>query len=114
MLKKLLKNKIFLIFITAVLLILAVWIIWGNTALELNTVKVTNSKLPQAFSGYRIAHVSDLHNATFGSDNEKLVSLIEAANPDIIAITGDMIDSRNTNIGIALDFAEKAAKIAPC
>ena len=32
----------------------------------------------------------------------------------MIAITGDLIDSRNTNVGIALEFAEAAIKIAPC
>ena len=32
----------------------------------------------------------------------------------MIAITGDMIDSRNTDVEVALNFAEKAMQIAPC
>ena len=32
----------------------------------------------------------------------------------MIAITGDLVDSHNTNLEIALQFAEEAAKIAPC
>lgn len=32
----------------------------------------------------------------------------------MIAITGDLIDSRNTDIAIALAFAEQAVEIAPC
>ena len=64
--------------------------------------------------GYRIAHVSDLHNAEMGDGNEKLLAVLREADPDIIAITGDLIDSRNTNIEVALAFAEKAMKIAPC
>lgn len=114
MIKRVLKNRIFLLVAVLLLVVLIVWIVWGNTALELNTVSVTSKNLPKAFSGYRIAHVSDLHNTRIGEGNEKLLSVIESANPDIIAITGDIIDSRNTNVDIALDFAKRAVEIAPC
>lgn len=96
------------------LIALVVWIIWGNAALELNTYTITSHELPDAFDGYRIAHVSDLHNAEMGDGNEKLLAILREAEPDIIAITGDLIDSRNTDIGIALAFAEEAVQIAPC
>lgn len=82
--------------------------------MELNTYTVGSKELPDAFDGYRIAHVSDLHNAEMGDGNEKLLAVLREADPDIIAITGDLIDSRNTNIEVALAFAEKAMKIAPC
>ena len=97
-----------------ILAALSLWIAWGNTALELNTYTVTSDKLPDAFEGYRIAHVSDLHNAEMGKDNEKLLAMLRNAAPDIIAISGDLVDSRNTDIDIALRFAQEAVKIAPC
>ena len=100
--------------VTILLLVLIVWAAWGNTALELNTYTVSSKELPDAFDGYRIAHISDLHNAELGDSNEKLLSMLREAEPDIIAITGDLIDSRNTNIEVALAFAEEAMKIAPC
>ena len=100
--------------VAAVLITLVVWIAWGNTALELNTYTISSSKLPQGFGGYRIAHVSDLHNAEMGKDNEKLLTMLREANPDMIAITGDLIDSRNTDIEVALQFIREAVKIAPC
>lgn len=111
------KNKkriIVLTVLTIVLLTLIVWTVWGNTALELNTYTIKSEKLPKSFSGYHIAHVSDLHNAEMGNDNEKLLAMLREAEPNIIAITGDLIDSRNTDIEIALRFAEEAVKIAPC
>ncbi len=46
--------------------------------------------------------------------NATLLSMLREAEPDIIAITGDLIDSRNTDIAIALQFAEKAMEIARC
>lgn len=108
------KKFIFLAVVAAVLITLVIWIAWGNTALELNTYTVTSARLPECFDGYRIAHVSDLHNAEMGEDNEKLLTMLREADPDMIAITGDLIDSRNTNIEIALQFAQEAMKIAPC
>lgn len=101
--------------ISALLLIAVIsWIVWGNTALQLNTYTILSDRLPKAFNGYRIAHISDLHNAEMGKDNGNLLVMLKDAKPDIIAITGDFIDSRNTDIEIALQFAEKAAHIAPC
>ena len=98
----------------AVFAVLVVWVVWGNSALELNTYTITSSRLPKSFDGYRIAHVSDLHNAQMGTDNEKLLAMLREAEPDIIAITGDLIDSRNTNVDVALHFVQNAMKIAPC
>ena len=108
------KKFTFLAVVVIVLVALVIWIAWGNTALELNAYTISSSKLPQSFVGYRIAHVSDLHNAEMGKDNETLLTMLRDADPDMIAITGDLIDSRNTNVEIALQFAQEAMKIAPC
>ena len=108
------KKFIFLAIAAAVLVALVIWIAWGNTALELNTYTISSSKLPQSFDGYRIAHVSDLHNAEIGKENGKLLTMLRDAGPDMIAITGDLIDSRNTDIEVALQFVREAVKIAPC
>ena len=98
----------------AVLLVLIIWIVWDNSALELNTYTIHSPLLPDRFDGFRIAHVSDLHNTEIGKDNEKLLSMLQDAAPDIIAITGDLIDSRNTDVEVALQFIREAVKIAPC
>lgn len=94
--------------------LLFIWVAWGNTAIELNEYKIKSERLPENFEGFRIAQVSDLHNAEMGEENAKLLELLEKAEPDIIAITGDMIDHRKTDIEIALQFAAKAVEIAPC
>ena len=108
------KRIIVLAVVAAVLLTLIIWTAWGNTALELNTYTISSDRLPGAFDGYRIAHVSDLHNAEMGKDNEKLLDMLRETEPDIIAITGDIIDSRNTDIDVALQFTKAAMEIAPC
>lgn len=108
------RRNIILIAIALLFVALIIWTAWGNTALELNTYTIGSDELPDAFDGYRIAHVSDLHNAEMGNGNEKLLTMLREAEPDIIAITGDLIDSRNTDIAVALAFAEEAVQIAPC
>ena len=107
------KRRIVSLFLS-VLLIFSLLAVWGNTALELNEYTVCSAEIPAQFSGFRIAHVSDVHNTAIGDDNKKLLSVLRESEPDIIAITGDLIDSRNTDIEIALSFAEKAVQIAPC
>lgn len=110
------KRKLMIVLVVAALSLttLIIWIAWGNTALQLNTYTISSDKLPIAFNGYRIAHISDLHNAEMGKDNENLLNILKEAEPDIIAITGDFIDSRRTNVELVLRFTEKALKIAPC
>ena len=108
------KRMILWTILAAVLLSLVIWTVWGNTALELNLYTVKSGKLPESFCGHRIAHVSDLHNAEMGDHNEKLLTLLREAEPDIIAVTGDLIDSRHTDIEVAVRFMEEAVKIAPC
>lgn len=108
------KRKVALLCIAAIFLVLLVWSLWGNTALQLNTFEISGDRLPDSFDGYRIAQVSDLHNAQLGKGNEKLLNMLREAKPDIVVITGDLIDSRNTNIAVALQFVEQALRIAPC
>ncbi len=108
------KKNIALAVAAVVLAALAVWTVWGNTALELNCLTVSSERLPKEFDGYRIAHVSDVHNTEIGAENAKLLDMLRESKPDIIAITGDLVDSRNTDIDIALRFVETAMKIAPC
>ena len=107
------KKKIIGVLV-GIFFILIIWTAWGNTALELNSYTICSDKLPGAFDGYRIAHISDLHNAEFGEGNQRLLDMLREAEPDVIAMTGDLIDSRRTNLAVALAFAKEAAQIAPC
>lgn len=95
-------------------IVLISWIAWGNTALELNEYQIKSDKIPDAFCGFRIAQISDLHNAEMGEGNEKLLKMLANAESDIIVITGDSIDSYHTDVEVTLQFVEKAVEIAPC
>ena len=108
------RKKILIFVLMIIAIALVAWLVWDNTRIVVTEIEIENAKLPESFDGYRIAHVSDLHNDEFGKDNEKLLTLIESAEPDMIAITGDLLDSRRTDTEKALNFVRQAVKIAPC
>ena len=87
-----------------------------NHQLDISSFVYHNEKLPGSFHGFRILQVSDLHNARFGFHQKKLMKEIQLASPDIILISGDLIDKRRcrkNNIQPALRFVKEAVKIAP-
>ncbi len=102
-----------LILVGILLVIFFAWVLWGNTALMVSEIGVTGTKLPQNFVGYRIAQVSDLHNAEFGENNEVLIDLLQGTEPDLIVLTGDLVDSNHTDLAVSLAFAQQAVSIAP-
>ena len=112
--KKMTKRKTVILVACIALIALIVWTLWGNSALEVHTYTIASNRLSESFSGFCIAQVSDLHNAEMGGGNENLLAMLRGSEPDIIVITGDMVDSYHTNIDIALRFSEAAMEIAPC
>ena len=98
--------------IGTIFFILLIWTVWSNKALMVSTISISSSHIPAAFSGFRIAQVSDLHNSEFGKNNTELLKLLSESRPDIIAITGDLIDANHTDVGIALGFAQESVRIA--
>ena len=107
------NKKHWLCCIAISLVVISAWILLGNTQLEITEYYVSSSRIPDTFDGFEIAQISDLHNAEFGEENSSLLALLSEVEPHVIVLTGDLIDSRKTDIEIALDFAGKAVQIAP-
>lgn len=85
-----------------------------NNDLRASHYVFRSPKVSEALSGFRIVQVSDLHNREFGKKNMHLLDLIEAQRPDLIAITGDLIDSYHPKPEKALAFARQVSGLAPC
>lgn len=102
------------LWVLAVLLVMMIiWIACGNSALTVQEIQIESDRIPKGFSGFRIAQVSDLHNVEFGKENQKLIDLLKSIAPDMIVLTGDLVDSYRTDIAVSLRFAEQAVSIAP-
>jgi len=102
----------FLIFLAALAAVI-LWIDWGNRTPTVSEFSVSGTEIPEAFSGFRIAQISDLHNAEFGKENKELLSLLSASEPDMIVLTGDLVDANRTDLEIAIAFCREAVEIAP-
>jgi uncharacterized protein len=75
---------------------------------RLRRVEITLARLPKALSGTRIVQLSDVHvGPTIHRDFiETIVARSNALNPDLVAITGDLVD------GTVEDLAEHVAPLA--
>ena len=68
----------------------------ATSGLNVKEYKVVNDKIIDEYHGLKIVHLSDIH---FGStitenDLDHLVNKVNELNPDIVVITGDIIDER--------------------
>lgn len=75
--------------------ILCGYALWkGLAPVSVKDMAVTITKLPASFDGFRIVQITDLHIGPMinGKWLRKLVIKINALNPDLIVITGDLVD----------------------
>lgn len=75
--------------------------------------ELISEEIPASFDGFKIVQVSDLHDAMFGDRNERLIAKVEKQQPDVIFITGDIIDSRRYKLEQSIETAEQLVAIAP-
>lgn len=105
-----LKRQNLFVLILIILVGIIGWIFCTNLYFTSTYLTVINDKIPEDFFGYKIAVISDLHNYDW---NGKLTKQLRQENPDIIAITGDFVDSSHTNFDVAKKFIYEAIDIAP-
>lgn len=103
--------NIYILIIIALMLVLFVY--KQNNDIKVNNISYTNNRIPESFDNYNIIQISDLHNKQFGKGHFKILKKIEMLEPNIILITGDIIDRRRYNLDVALEFVKGAKKIAP-
>ncbi|MBE6996404.1 MAG: metallophosphoesterase [Ruminococcaceae bacterium] len=98
----------------AAVLAAALYLYWGNTAPQVTRLDAAFADLPAGFDGCRIVLLSDLHGAAFGKENEDLFSVVAAETPDLIALTGDLIDEDTPDpLAYAAETAARLSAIAP-
>jgi len=101
-------KRIMLLFIGVLVLLLAT-IYFQNSWLQVSSYTITSPRVPEAFNGYKIVQLSDLHSREFGTGNEKLLRKLQAIKPDIIVTTGDMKNSVNDNGQVFLSLLKQLA-----
>lgn len=98
----------------AVLCLLAVPVCrWQNDGLMLTRYTAALPGLPEELEGLTLVQVSDLHSKRLGEGQELLLNTISQAKPDVILLTGDLVDGRYPELEPALELARGAAALAP-
>lgn len=105
------KNKI--ISMVIILIMLIIYSFWQNNDLMVSEYNFKSEKVSVSFENLKIVQISDLHNKKFGNHQKRLIDILKKSEPDIIVITGDLVDSKKTDISTALELAKEVVKIAP-
>ena len=99
--------------VAAVIVLITALVIYGNCSLQTTVYEIPVPGEYAELNGFTIVQISDLHNAKFGKEQSRLLQRIEEQEPDMIVVTGDLVDSNHTNAEVVIDFIKGAAEIAP-
>lgn len=78
--------------------IIAVYIYLQNEWIEIEKYRIFLPNLPKSFEDFRIVQVSDTQFPHNASSIKILLALIKKQKPDVIVMTGDMIDRRSRDL----------------
>lgn len=108
------KNKKFII-ISLIFIALFIYIFIGfsQTKLEVTEYIYHNEKIPTQFNNYKIIVISDLHHKNFGENQSDLLLAIQNENPDLILLTGDIVDEDHTDMSCIKDLISGISTMAP-
>ena len=88
------------------------WFRWQCWGLQTTRTGAEPSGLPPEFDGYTIVQLSDLHGHEYGEGNADLLARVREQKPDLIVITGDLID-REEQLQMIPALAKGLAAAAP-
>lgn len=98
------KKRRYIIILVVILLFTLEFII-SKEAITVTENTIESTKIPVSFDGFKIIQISDLHNEEFGKDNKRLLKIIDEMVPDIIVITGDMINRKESDYSVFYHLA---------
>lgn len=111
--KKIPKKRKILILVAIFIVGIIFFCVWQNNSIVITKSDYINIKIPNDFDDFTIVQISDLHNKNFGENQIKIINKVQSVSPNIIVITGDLIDRRKYDLDIALTFIEGMVDIAP-
>lgn len=106
------KKRGLIVIIVIIALAISVFY-FENNAITTTTFRMQSDKLPSGFDRYRIVQLSDLHSKMFGDNQSRLVRKVSKLKPDLIVVTGDLVDARRYNEENSLAAMREMLKLAP-
>ena len=107
------KTIIKLLSIIVLIALFIVYFNYENNSLQIADYKIINNKISSEFNDFKIIQISDFHNTKSEKLTNDLIDEIKKQQPNIIVLTGDLIDSRKIDIDVAINFIKKVNDFAP-
>lgn len=107
------KRKIAVSIISCFLICGISLLLFGNFYVDVERFDISSDNIPDSFNNYLIAQISDYHNRNSVLVDKQILNSLQKEQPDIIVITGDLIDCNNLDVDKALAFVGKLCQIAP-
>ena len=101
------------VLIAAAVVLIGIFLYVNLNCLQLSTFDVYSKKIPKKFEGYRIIQLSDLHKKVFGKNNQPLIDMVKREKPNVIFITGDMMNSKKDDGSTFEVVAKEIVKLCP-
>ena len=99
------RSIVFRIFFTVLSVAIAVTMVCGatvgRTKLRVEVVEICSERVPEAFDGYRLVQISDIHTGTTTGAEKRLTRLVEkiaSLSPDMVVHTGDLVNISGTEL----------------
>ncbi len=92
---------------------------WKFLKFENNAIEVTpinlrqNTEISRKTPPIRIVHLSDLQCKQFGNKQQPLIQKIRESKPDLIVITGDLVDAFHYNDASWKELSDQLPSISP-
>lgn len=107
------KTKIIILISILLIFLVCLYLYYENNYLQVSNYTIESDKIPKDFNKFKIVHISDFHNTKSKKLKDNLIKEIKNNKPNIIALTGDLIDANKTDIDIAISFVKKINNVAP-
>lgn len=102
------------VFVIIVLLLISIMvgrdIYQSKYSLDYSSYQISSDKIN---TPVRILQLTDLHNSEFGENNQELIDRVVSQSPDLILITGDLLNSDEPRTDIATNLISSVYDIAP-
>ncbi|MDR1628724.1 MAG: metallophosphoesterase [Oscillospiraceae bacterium] len=103
-----------MIFFWAAVAALAAVLLWSNFYLQSSSMELPFERLPKSFDGFKIVQLADLHGrGRYGKNNARLIAEVKEEEPDIVVMSGDMLDDKDKTDDVLLSLAGQLAEDYP-
>lgn len=112
-------KKKYCFIILAILVASVVWNIYWNSTITVHTYIHAGEDVPEDFDGFRIVQLTDVHSVRNEKQGQLIYDKTVEQEPDIICVTGDLVDSRYyaangvEGEALTLELLEKLVELAP-